>query len=135
MLNVNKKLSLKGGKFLRVLVVFLGIVDMTLQFFGRKLSIGVANTGVSFGWLSGNLSYFFNALGLFLVFFFYTRFIKDNNKRISIFLIIVGGGINFIQRLIFGNVWDYISLPLAPFTNNIADILITGGVIMYILGR
>lgn len=134
MLNVNKKLSLQVGNILRVIVVLLGIVDLLFQSLGRKMGFGIPNSGISFGLFANELGNLFNMLGFFLLFFFATSYIKDKSKRVSIYIIIIGGIVNISQRLVFGSVWDYISLPFMPFTNNIADILITGGIVMYIIG-
>ena len=131
---MNKKLSPGVDKFVTIFIVFVGVIDLFFQTLGRRMGFGISNSGISFGMFADKLSLFINTLGVFVLFFFFTSYLREKNRRISIYIILIGGIINMSQRLIYGNVWDYISLPFMPFSNNIADILITSGVIAYIIG-
>lgn len=44
-------------------------------------------------------------------------------------LMIVGGGLNLIERLVWGGVKDYWQIPLTAIYNNLNDYLIAAGVI------
>lgn len=134
MLTVNKKLSPKVDKLLRYFVLVIGLVDVFFQLHFREVGYGVGNRGVSFGLFAGtglilNILFWVVLLGYVM----YLNFRWKENK-LSIFCLTVGGTINVLQRLVFGNVWDYLSLPFMPFTNNLSDILVTGAVVLYIIG-
>lgn len=56
-------------------------------------------------------------------------------KKLSLWLAVLGGGLNFGERLYFGYVRDYWKIPLIPLYNNINDWLIFGGVVWYLLEK
>ena len=95
----------------------------------------VKNTGVAFSFLSSSNLFIQTLLILvitaalaFLVHSFFNT--KDKLQKIALLLIISGGFGNFIERLIFGSVTDYLYLHLGNislFVFNFADLLITIG--------
>ena len=95
----------------------------------------VKNTGVAFSFLSSSnlfiqilLILVITAALAFLVHSFFNT--KDKLQKIALLLIISGGFGNFIERLIFGSVTDYLYLHLGNislFVFNFADLLITIG--------
>lgn len=120
---------------MKLVGIFILFLDVILQNLFRGQNIGVANGGVSFGWGSNSWG---SLLSLAVYIVFVTWFLTDylQNKRISIFLFLMalGGLGNLLNRLIWGNVWDYISLSVLPFSFNLSDLLISLGVVSYILG-
>lgn len=56
---------------------------------------------------------------------------KDK-KAWGLLLMIIGGGLNLIERYRFGGVRDYWQIPLTSIYNNINDYLIALGVIQLI---
>ena len=95
----------------------------------------VKNTGVAFSFLSSSnlftqtlLILVITAALAFLIHSFFNT--KDKLQKIALLLIISGGFGNFIERLIFGSVTDYLYLHLGNislFVFNFADLLITIG--------
>lgn len=114
--------------------VFILLLDLVLQYYFRFENIGFANRGVSFG-LGPEFGIIISlfAFGSLFVWFVY-EFTKLNKIRLFIFLILLGGLGNIVSRVFWGSVWDYICLPLLPFCFNISDVLISIGVVSYILG-
>ena len=95
----------------------------------------VKNTGVAFSFLSSSNLFVQTILVLvitaalaFLVYSFFST--KDKLQKIALLLIISGGFGNFIERLVFGSVTDYLYLHLGSmplFIFNFADLLISIG--------
>lgn len=110
------------------------LLDLVLQIIFRSENIGYANRGVSFGLgpeIGTIISYL--AFGGFLGWVIY-EFIKLKKIRAYLFLISLGGLGNIVGRVIWGSVWDYICVPHIPFCFNLSDVLISIGVVSYILG-
>tara|TARA_Y100000748_G_C15458216_1_gene473818 strand:- start:822 stop:1283 length:462 start_codon:yes stop_codon:yes gene_type:complete len=95
----------------------------------------VKNTGVAFSFLSSSnmliqsalILIIMTALGFLIYSFFKTT---DNLQKIALVLIISGGFGNFIERLFYGSVTDYLYLHFGKtplFIFNFADLLITIG--------
>ncbi len=95
----------------------------------------VKNTGVAFSLLSSSnmliqsalILIIMTALGFLIYSFFKTT---DNLQKIALVLIISGGFGNFIERLFYGSVTDYLYLHFGKtplFIFNFADLLITIG--------
>jgi lipoprotein signal peptidase len=87
----------------------------------------IINEGASFG-----LSFPFLKLvsGLFLVLLFII-WCRDK-KAWGILLMVLGGGLNLIERVRFGMVIDYWKIPTIPVYNNLNDYFIVSGVIQLI---
>jgi len=71
---------------------------------------------------------------VFLVYTFYTT--EDKMQKIGLTLVLSGGFGNFIERLFFGSVTDYLHLRIGTnslFVFNLADFFITLGAIIIIL--
>ncbi len=80
--------------------------------------------GVSFG-LGGDW-----VVGVNLVLLVWLGYFAWRENSLGIWLILVGGGVNLIDRLIWGYVRDY--WWLGPVYNNIADWIISLGVGVFI---
>lgn len=114
--------------------IIVAFIDFIFQVFFRSKNIGLQNRGVSFGFapefgiLLSIVTYVF-----FVGWFIYST--KRTNKNNSIYLapFFWGGGVNLVSRLIWGNVWDYICIPFIPFCFNLSDVLISFGIVSYIL--
>jgi len=117
---VKKKKSLK--------IVYILACWLIGEVFHHWLSFGgivVKNYGISFG-ING---WFWIVLNIFFVAFLTIIWFK--NTLLSIGLVVAGGWINLIDRIIFGYVRDY--WQLGWFYNNLADWLIQAGIIIYLL--
>jgi len=88
----------------------------------------IINTGASLGL---NLP-FLEWIQLFLLLFLGVVWWKDK-KAWGWLLMIVGGGLNLIERWRWGGVRDYWHLPLTSIYNNLNDYLITFGVVQLII--
>lgn len=108
------------------------------DFLGIKTTI---NTGVSFGWFGDEpwaMPVFIAITAVALVVFF-IFFIKTARRkrflRVALVLIMVGAAGNLIDRCVMSGVRDLIwmNFGFVDFSNNIADIAIFIGAIMFIL--
>jgi lipoprotein signal peptidase len=113
-------------------VIFLGL-DLVLQIIFRGARYGVENRGVSFG-LAPEVGFVISLLAFsFLIGWYFYE--KAKGKRfLYLSLLALGGVGNIVCRLVWGSVWDYICLPFLSFCFNLSDVLISLGVVSYILG-
>lgn len=120
MLNVKKKKKLR--------LVFWPALILAVWFFHgflvSWLKIDIRNQGVSFGWNG------FWVILLNLILLLWLVWFSWQTNFLGIELILVGGWVNMIDRIIFGYVRDY--WWLGPVYNNIADWIISIGVIVFI---
>jgi lipoprotein signal peptidase len=87
----------------------------------------LVNKGISFG-----LN--FPALELMSIFFLIILMVIwwKNKKAWGIILMVIGGGLNLIERFKFGGVRDYWQIPMTSIYNNFNDYLIFFGVVQLI---
>lgn len=119
MLNVKKKRKLKLVWFPIILVCW-GIHG----WLGGLSGMNIKNVGVSFGW-SGWL-----VIILSLVLLISLTWFGWKKDYLGVKIILVGGWVNMIDRIIFGYVRDY--WWFGPVYNNIADWIISVGVGIFI---
>jgi signal peptidase II len=111
------------------------LIPLFLDFYLTK------NTGIALSLFSSSGSFtqifltitIFVAL-MFLLYTFYTT--KDKMQKIGLTLVLSGGFGNFLERLFFGSVTDYLHLRIGTnslFVFNLADFFITLGAIIIIL--
>ena len=100
----------------------------------------VWNTGIGFGLLSSNSDLIYNLITFLItgvVTFLFFLMIFSGKKEKIIFSIILGGALgNLYDRLIYNAVPDFIDLHYKEihwFTFNVADILITIGIIIFLI--
>ena len=99
----------------------------------------IQNYGVSFGFLSGLVSYWILVIvGLLVTSLIYYLMISSYKRleKLAYFIIIIGALSNIIDRIINSYVVDFISLHYYDFywpAFNLADIYITIGIIMLII--
>ena len=98
----------------------------------------IQNYGVSFGFLSGLVSYWVLVIvGLLVTSLIYYLMIRSYKRleKLAYFIIIIGALANILDRIINSYVVDFISLHYGDFywpAFNLADIYITIGIIMLI---
>lgn len=97
------------------------------------------NDGIAFGLLSSNNIFFYNLLTfiIFLIIIVLIRMLINSTKLEKIALIFVIGGAfgNFLDRIIYKSVPDFIDLHYNNFhwfVFNVADIFVTIGVVLLI---
>jgi lipoprotein signal peptidase len=119
------------GRLLAIIIVF---VDLVLQSHFRSLNFGLENRGVSFGFGQewGSTISFFTYGAIIIWYVYEKRWLRAD--RWFLFLLALGGAGNLVSRVVWGSVWDYLTLPFLPFSFNLADVLISLGVVSYILG-
>ena len=100
----------------------------------------VWNTGIGFGLFQSSSILLYNSISLLIafviLFLIYLLIISDKLDKISLSLIIGGAIGNFYDRMIFNAVPDFIDLHYKNFhwfTFNVADILISLGIIIFLI--
>lgn len=119
MLNVKKKKKLSF-----VVILSIWLLGELVHFSLASTNNIIKNYGISFGINGG----FFIILNIIFVVILTKIWFKNN--LLSLGLMLVGGWINLIDRLIFGYVRDY--WYLGSVYNNLADWLIQIGVIIFL---
>lgn len=150
----NKKILLKKENiyllFLIILIFFTDQVTKNIiinnyseniYFINKFINLDLIwNTGIGFGLFSSNSSLIYNLItlliSLVIIFLFFLAIDSERTDKI-IFSIIIGGALgNFYDRLIYNAVPDFIDLHYNKFhwfTFNIADILISIGIVLFII--
>lgn len=137
------------------ILLFVGIDQLTKYLIVQNLTIGEdvvviknfftvtshRNSGAAWGILSGNMIFFYIITLLAGVLFYFL--LKDTNLKTKklytagIILMIAGGIGNFIDRLLFQEVVDFIDIDLFSYTSfpifNVADMCLVVGVILFSL--
>ena len=98
------------------------------------------NTGIAFGFLSSNTSFFYNSItiliGCILIFLVYLIVKAKKNEKFLLSIILGGALGNFYDRTFYFAVPDFIDIHYGNFhwfTFNIADIFISLGIILLII--
>lgn len=115
-----------------VLFFFLVLLDQSSKFLFFNLAQHQFNKGISFGWGSESLALNLVNGGIFLLLlglFFGLKKFKFWHWSLVIFF--AGGVSNFLDRLIFAGVRDF--LPFFYLNNNLADYFIIVGLVIFIL--
>ena len=135
------------------ILVFFVFCDLITKFFiknnflineSKKVNsfldiVYIQNYGVSFGFLSGLVSYWILVIvGLLVTSLIYYLMIRSYKRleKLGYFIIIIGALSNILDRIINSYVVDFISLHYYDFywpAFNLADIYITIGIIMLII--
>ena len=135
------------------ILVFFVFCDLITKFFiknnflineSKKMNsfldiVYIQNYGVSFGFLSGLVSYWILVIvGLLVTSLIYYLMINSYKRleKLAYFIIIIGALSNILDRIINSYVVDFISLHYNNFywpAFNLADIYITIGIIMLII--
>ncbi len=134
-----KKVS---AKLLFILAISLLVADQLTKMMVRNLGESVPviknifhitfvmNFGVAFGLLQGynHIVIWLYLVVLGLIIFFYDRFPKDRFTQAMLFIIIAGILGNFVDRMAFGYVIDFIDFRVWPVFN-LADLYLNIGII------
>ena len=139
-------------KFFLLFLTFLGI-DLSLKWYLNNANIEsitlipyfldyflTKNTGIALSLFSssGNKTQILLLVLIFLALIFLTyTFLKtrDQVQKVGLLLVLSGGFGNFIERLLYGAVTDYLHLRIGTtslFVFNFADFLITLGAVLII---
>ena len=139
-------------KFFLLFLTFLGI-DLSLKWYLNNANIDsitlipyfldyflTKNTGIALSLFSssGNITQIVLLVFIFLALIFLTHtFLKtrDQVQKVGLLLVLSGGFGNFIERLLYGAVTDYLHLRIGTtslFVFNFADFLITLGAVLII---
>lgn len=136
-----------------IILLFVGMDQLTKYLIVQNLTIGEdvvviknfftvtshRNSGAAWGILSGNMVFFYIITLLAGVLFYFL--LKDTDLKTKklytagIILMIAGGIGNFIDRLLFQQVVDFIDIDLFSYTSfpifNVADMCLVVGVIIF----
>lgn len=151
---MNKLVILKKLKVKYVFIIALlsVILDQAVKYyidvniaFGQSISLikstvslyKIYNTGAAFSILEGNvifLAFMSFIAALFIIFYFLKDIKEDHSLSVAAWGLILGGTLgNFVDRLVYGHVIDYIKLDFINFPIfNLADIFINIGAIIVI---
>lgn len=114
----------------------IGLSDASVPLIPNFLYLTlVRNTGIAFGFLNDRGALLFSVItaSLFLLFFLANRSHRASSAERWAMALILGGAVgNWIDRVRFGAVVDFIDFRVWPVFN-IADSAITVGVCIYIL--
>jgi signal peptidase II len=115
------------GFILSFAFLFLVFLDQVTKIFFPTTYL---NTGVSFG-LQPELSTWFFIVLLAIIIFSFQIFFKTKTLffELSKTLFFAGAIGNLIDRVFLSGVRDWLSLPLLGFSNNLADVWITIGIL------
>jgi lipoprotein signal peptidase len=133
---VNMQTKLKRNIIFRfVFIVVFVVLDLLLKSYFIDIGQGFFNTGVSWGFGSNIPSLWLIRISLFLnllLFLISLRLVFYKRIAWGLTLIVAGGLANMFSRIIWGAVWDWISLGnLSTF--NLADIVISIGFAIFIM--
>jgi signal peptidase II len=106
---------------------FLGVLlfDRLTKFFFLKNSRIIINRGVSWG-IAATFSPALLTLFSLLILAFCSLLLFVYPRKFGLWLIAAGGAANLLDRIFYGGVVDFISLPLLP-AFNLADVAICLG--------
>ena len=148
----NKIITKENFYFLIIVLLIFGLdrytkIEIINNFSENSFYINVFinfdlvwNTGIGFGLFQSSSILLYNSISLLIafviLFLIYLLIISDKLDKIS-FSLIIGGAIgNFYDRMIFKAVPDFIDLHYKNFhwfTFNVADILISLGIIIFLI--
>ena len=148
----NKIITKENFYFLIIVILIFGLyrytkIEIINNFSENSFYINdfinldlVWNTGIGFGLFQSSSSLLYNSISLLIafviLFLVYLLIISDKLDKISLSLIIGGAIGNFYDRMIFKAVPDFIDLHYKNFhwfTFNVADILISLGIIIFLI--
>ena len=150
---INKKIITKENFYFLIIVLLIFALDRYTKieiinnFSENSFYINdfinfdlVWNTGIGFGLFQSSSILLYNSISLLIafviLFLIYLLIISDKLDKISLSLIIGGAIGNFYDRMIFKAVPDFIDLHYKNFhwfTFNVADILISLGIIIFLI--
>lgn len=126
---LNLKFTFRFPVFQSKCLLGFGIVILFLDRFLKQWilssKIYEINTGISFSYFSSSpLTYLLHLFALIFLSILYLllNFKRDLKLHVPMLLILLGGVNNFIDRILYGGVVDYINFYF--FKNNLTDVVI-----------
>lgn len=133
---------MKKQNYFFAVILAAAAIDQLTKFFASKMAASVPvinnffhltfvkNTGIIFGILPGSngLLVWLYVIVIGLLVFCFDKFPKDRFSRIMLALVFAGVIGNFIDRIAFGYVIDFIDFKIWPVFN-IADLFLNIGII------
>lgn len=114
----------------KFLLMFIGVivVDQATKWWFMERG-GVINSGGVFGIMPG-IYWTGIIFGVLTILSYYLLRLKDEYDRAGLTLIVASGWSNVVDRLVFGGVRDFIFWPIINIYGNIADVLLSGGMVV-----
>ena len=119
-------------------------INQSKQIFSFLSFTFVKNFGIAFSFFNNesiNISLWISILVFLICFilslYIFTSVFKEEFSSIEYFalsLILAGGLGNFIDRITYGYVVDFIDISFNPYIFNLADTYVTIGILIYIFG-
>lgn len=114
-------------KFKKIVILIFGIlIEFLIHRWICNRGIVVKNFGISFS------IYWVNTLLLNIIFILIIGWFYWKEKSYFLSLVLIGGLVNIIDRLVFGYVRDYWNFG-GVLINNLNDWLIGGGVLLFLI--
>ena len=153
LIEIKNKIFKKENIYFFIIILFTFFLDRyskikiidnfsdSIYFVNNFLNINLVwNSGIGFGLFSTSSIFFYNLtsflIGVIILILLFTAFSLDKTEKV-IFSIIIGGAVgNFYDRILFNAVPDFIDFHynnLHWFTFNVADVLITVGIISFVI--
>lgn len=90
---------------------------------------GIRNYGISFGQnIPGLIVVSLMVLGVLV-------YLAIRERKLSLWIMVLGGALNVLERVYWGYVRDYWKIPFTPLYNNANDWLIFGGGVWYLIQK
>lgn len=124
---MKESLKNQAGRLVFGGILFLGCLDLVLQRFFRARGFGIENRGVSFGTFQGIGWELLLAVWIALLILLWRSRHKGLRYRIPLWLMIVGGAVNLLERSSWGGVWDYLGISWVGLWFNLSDVMIVSG--------
>lgn len=118
-----------------LVIRFLNPFD-AIEIFPFLHLVSVRNTGAAFGMFKNVGSMFFITVSIIAVIFVVWLLIKDKEGHLSLSLILGGAIGNLIDRILFGQVVDFIDFSVGRFhwpAFNVADSALTIGIMLILV--
>ncbi|MCW1888010.1 MAG: signal peptidase II [Candidatus Moranbacteria bacterium] len=112
----------KGLLFIGSFFLFCFLIGIRIFLQGEFF----CNTKIGFGFFEYSKGFLFLGLFLFVLIGFFLFKSQHFSLRVIFSILLVAGVANIFERITFGCVLDYITLPFIRSHINMADILITG---------
>lgn len=107
-----------------IVEVLIGLLGLMTHWWLAGRGEVYLNSGISFGLMGDNIRWLIGGGGVMVGLGYWGL----RGENLGIMVMVVGGVINWIDRLIFGGVRDYWWIPGLSVYNNLADWLIALGV-------
>ena len=122
------------SKFSLLFIFFLVIIlDQFSKYLARQFDLVTINQGLSFGLIDQSPVIIHGILFVITISLLYVLLQDVWQKHVWSFVAIVASGFsNFLDRLLWGGVQDFLPVPFFNIRNNLADWMIVG-VLVFIL--